>query len=240
MIAVVLAAGISSRLRPLTDSLPKTLLPVAGTPLLQRLLRALAQAEIERVIIVSGYRHQMIEQFVRSLDLRQPVSFIVNASFETTGNNYSLSLAGPIVSGHPMLLLDSDILFDPAALTLLLRSPHTDALLVRSATALGHEEIKVVLDGRGRVVRIGREIDPADASGESIGIEKFSARTTASLFEVLAERKTTNELYEVSFQKVIDGGASMYAVDCGSRPCMEIDTPEDLHRAEDLARAYGI
>ncbi|MBM2846100.1 MAG: nucleotidyltransferase family protein, partial [Bacteroidetes bacterium] len=76
MIGVILAAGISSRLRPLTDTTPKSLLPVGGRPLLQRSLEALCASDIRRCVIVTGYRREMIERFVAKLCLPLDISFV--------------------------------------------------------------------------------------------------------------------------------------------------------------------
>ncbi len=236
MTGVILAAGIALRLRPLTDGLPKCLLPVGGTPLLQRSLDALSHAGVHRCVIVTGYLHEKIEQFVAMYHPPVEIEFIHNPAFTETNNNYSLWLTRPAVSGEDIVLLDADILFHQTILTRLLSSAHKDALVIRTTGSLGHEEIKCELNGDGAVVRIGKHLDPRKAAGESLGIEKFSAASTVRLFEVLARRHVYNEFYEASFQELIDGGVRIYAVDSGGLPCVEIDTPDDLAAAEHLAQ----
>jgi choline kinase len=85
------------------------------------------------------------------------------------------------------------------------------------------------------IVEIGKEVAPARALGESIGIERFSGEFLAQLFEVL-ERKVVREgrvqeFYEAAFQEVISAGERVAAIDVGTLPCIEIDTQEDLERA---------
>ncbi len=236
MTGVILAAGIALRLRPLTEALPKSLLPVGGKPLLQRSLEALSYAGIERCVIVTGYLCEMIEDFVTTLHPTIEVEFIHNPAFAETNNNYSLWLTRPAVSGDEIVLLDADILFHHDILTRLLSSAHADALVMRTTTSLGHEEIKCELDRDGAVVRIGKHLDPKKAAGESLGIEKFSAAVAARLFDVLAHRHVYDEFYEASFQELIDEGVRIYAVDSGGLPCVEIDTADDLAAAEQLAQ----
>ncbi|MER3524732.1 MAG: nucleotidyl transferase [Ignavibacteria bacterium] len=235
MTGVLLAAGLASRLRPLTDSLPKSLLQVGGKPILQRTLEALHGAGIERCVIVTGYLHKKIERFANALCLPLELAFIYNAAYEHTNNNYSLWLTREAVDGEEILLLDADIVFHRTILDRLLRSMHRDALIIRKSNTLGNEEIKCELDGEGAVLRIGKYLDPSKAAGESLGIEKFSASTTRRLFEVLERRHVHNEFYEASFQEMIDSGVRLYAIEAGNLPCMEIDTPDDLAVAEDLA-----
>lgn len=236
MIAVILAAGVSSRLRPLTNETPKCLLRVGATPLLQRILQSLHRNSIRECVIVTGYYKEKIEDFVQSLSLPIAVAFAENPLYATTGNNYSLWSAHALVRGRDILILDGDILFDSRLLALLTRCPQKDCLIVRATNHLGPEEIKVEVHESGFIKRIGKEVDTAAASGESIGIERFSADTAQILFEILDRRKHRNEFYEASFQEMIDGGTGVYAVDSSGLPCMEIDTYEDLTAANELAQ----
>ena len=236
MTAVILAAGLASRLRPLTDNIPKSLIEVGGKALLQRNLESLKQNGVQRCIIVTGYLREMIESFVYSLHLGIEIEFIHNPVFDQTNNNYSLWLARPAIDGQGMLLLDADILYDRRILQKIVSSPHDDALIMRASNSLGHEEIKCELDSEDVVVKIGKHIDAKLAAGESLGIEKFSRTTTTALFATLSRRHIHNEFYEASFQEVIDNGAKIFAVDSGGLPCMEIDTPDDLTTAEVLVK----
>jgi choline kinase len=235
MQAIILAAGTSSRLRPLTTNTPKCLLRVGGVSLLERSLRALPGDCIRRAVIVVGFQADLIRDFVGRLSLPFPVAFVANPRFAETNNNASLWQAAPESDGRDILLMDSDILFHPALIPRLLDAPHHSALLLREKGDLGQEEIKVSIDGSDRVRRIGKEIPPHEAAGESIGIEKFSSDAAAALFSILSERHTINEFYERSFQELIDGGTPMHVVRCGEIPCMEIDTVEDFERAGIMA-----
>jgi choline kinase len=133
-------------------------------------------------------------------------------------------------------MIDADILFHPAILTRVLDSPHDNAIALRESSATGAEEIKIEQDGSGRILRIGKEIPPARAAGESIGIERFSGATGTRLHALLGLRSGRNEFYEAAFQELLDGGEEMRSVSCGGLPCIEIDTPGDLRAAEDVAR----
>ena len=235
MTGVILAAGLSSRLRPLTDSLPKALLPIGGKPLLQRTLESLLLPCIDRIVVVTGFLHTVVETYIHSLHLPIPIVTIYNPRYASTSNNYSLWLAGQQLSGSAMLLLDCDILFARDVLNLLLDAPSPNALIVRSRGSVSDEEVKVALDESGIVRHIGKGIPKEEAMGESVGIEKFSRPAVNALFTALERRRERNEFYEAAFQEIIDGGIDIAGIDCGSLVCVEIDTPEDLHEAEILA-----
>jgi choline kinase len=230
--ALILAAGSAQRLRPLTDDRPKCLLDVAGRTILDRALDHLVGAGIDEVGFVTGYLEPQIERHVAAAFPGLRTRFLSNPDYATTNNAYSLWLARSFAAGAPFVLLDSDIVFEREVLTLLTTSPHADCLALRPAADLGVEEMKCAVDPAGLVRRISKEIPPASAAGESIGIEKFSAATSARLFSILEERIVArgkrDEYYEAAFQQLIDEGLALHALPVGARYCQEIDTPADL------------
>jgi choline kinase len=119
-------------------------------------------------------------------------------------------------------------------------APQENVLALRETGTRSAEEVKVIASPEGRILRIGKEVPPADAAGESLGIERFSAKAARTLFDVLALRKHRDEFYEASFQEIIDGGIALFTVPCGDYPCIEIDTPEDLREAERLVMEAGL
>lgn len=237
MKAVILAAGCATRLRPHTDDRPKTLLPVAGVPILRRTITSLMRCGFDQFVIGTGYLEEMVRDAVASwfpagtID----VTFVTNPDFRTTNNAYSLSLLRPHVDGHPFILLDGDVVFDLAVIEQLLdRGP--DCLAVRSVGEIGLEEVKVTADGQDRVLEIGKHVPVRAAMGESVGIELFSADSSRRLFAALQRRVhdqgLVNEYYEASFQEIIDDGAELFGVDIGTKYAAEIDTFDDLCAAD--------
>jgi choline kinase len=236
--AVILAAGIASRLRPLTDTTPKCLLDLGGATLLERTLQNLRVNGIHQVVIVTGYLEEQIHAFVRTHTPDIQIRFLTNPLYVTTNNIYSLWLTRAAVERHSMLLLDSDILFDPDIIRLCLDSGHDSCLALKSGMPLGAEEIKVRTDAHGVVREISKEVDPAVAAGESIGIELFGHDDVARLFAILHHKMTVRnqvtQFYEAAFEEAIETGTILHAVDVGNRQCMEIDTLDDLQRAREL------
>lgn len=239
MKAVILAAGVSSRLRPHTDALPKCLLPVAGVPILRAALETLDAAGVHDVAIVSGYRERQLREAVRQWFPERPVTFISNAAYASTNNCVSLLLAEGFVQGSELLLLDGDLVFDRAAIHALLRAPHANCLALRPAHDLGDEEMKAELDASLRVRVLSKDLDVARAAGESVGMFRF--RSTRELYQHLrariVDRGLVDEWYEAAFQEAIDAGLELHAVPIGGAYVSEIDTPEDLARVDRELRA---
>jgi choline kinase len=233
MQAVILAAGTASRLRPLTEHTPKCLLEVAGRPILRRLFDHLAGVGAREVTMVLGYLGPKIRDAVAAWRPDLTVRFVDNAEYASTNNGYSTLLARPHVDGQPFVLLDADIVCERPVLALVTESAHGDCLAVRPSTALGVEEMKIILDDRGRVRHCAKTVDPARAIGESIGINRFSAAAATRFFAALDERVRgrglVNEYNDSAVQMMIDEqGYELWPIDVGRWFCAEIDTPADL------------
>ena len=244
MIGVILAAGMAKRLRPLTDTKPKCLLDVGGQTLLERTVRAMQQAGISEFVVVTGYRAEMIREFLNQLTPfpltsnfkpKSPsFTFLHNADYEHNNNIYSLWMAGQVVRGREFLLMDSDILCDPAAVTCI--AGQEESALAVNRHELGEEEMKVVVDANGHITEISKTCSPAEAMGESVGIEKICADYSEALYrelDVMIQHEGLIDIfYERVFERLIPQGHTFRVVDTTDYFSYELDTPEDYERAK--------
>ena len=199
MIGVILAAGMAKRLRPLTDERPKCLLKVGERTLLQRTVDAMLDAGIRELVVVTGYRANMIRDFLTTHYLTPQgnpspltsqsspltIHFIDNPDYAHNNNIFSLWLTRPYTDGREFLLMDSDILCDPAVLPAVLSVEGSALALNRHE--LGEEEMKIVADAEGRITEISKTCRPEDAAGESVGIEHMTADYSTALFRELEQ-----------------------------------------------------
>ena len=244
MIVVILAAGMAKRLRPLTDTKPKCLLKVGERTLLERTVVAMAAAGISEFVVVTGYRADQIRDFLDNLVkpefLGKPrFTYLHNADYEHNNNIYSLWMAGQVVRGKEFLLMDSDILCDPAAVLRIAQEP--EAALAVNRHELGEEEMKVVVDGQMHITEISKTCRPEDAMGESVGIEKVTVAYSEALYREL-DQMILNEglidiFYERAFERLIPQGHTFRVVDTTNYFSYELDTPEDFQRAQELMPA---
>ena len=244
MIGVILAAGMAKRLRPLTDTKPKCLLEVGGKTLLERTVCAMQQAGIKEFVVVTGYRGNMIRSFLENLvnleNLEKPsFTFLHNTDYEHNNNIYSLWMAGEVVRGKDFLLMDSDILCDPAAVVAIAHQEETALALNRHEC--GEEEIKVIVDADNHITEINKTCNPKDAIGESVGIEKMTAEYSTALYQELDQMIVKEGLidvfYERCFERLIPQGHTFKVVDTTNYFSYELDTPEDFQRAQELIPA---
>ena len=229
-----MAAGMAKRLRPLTDTKPKCLLEVGGRTLLQRTVDAMRAAGATEFVVVTGYRAEMIREFLTAHYQNLPVTFLHNADYEHNNNIYSLWMAGQVVRDKEFLLMDSDLLCDPETVAIVARQEISALALNRHE--LGEEEMKVVVDGEMHITEISKTCRPEDAMGESVGIEKMTVDYSKALFheldQMIEQEGLIDIFYERAFERLIPQGHTFKVVDTTEFFSYELDTPEDYERAQ--------
>jgi choline kinase len=233
--AVILAAGIGSRLRPLTDDKPKALVEVSGKTILGRAVDALSAYGIERLVVATGYREEALRTALAGA--RMEVVYRKNPRFETTQNSVSLALCRDVLSGFSFFKLDGDVVFEPGLLERLDASTGALAVAVDRGAALDAEAMKVQIATGERIIAFGKGIPVECAAGESVGIERISAAASASIFDALDEavkRGETGLYYEDVYSRLIPGGLVASLVDISDQRWCEVDSSEDLERARRL------
>jgi choline kinase len=229
MKAIILAAGKGTRLNG-HDLKPKCLFEVGGQTLLARQVEALREAGIHEIVIVLGFEAERIRRLYE-----HTASFVINSRFEETSSMYSLWLAREhLLDGF--VVLNCDVLFHPQLMTRLLSSPFEDALLIdlvdKNNNHLGDEEMKIKLSD-DLVVDISKDMDPAEADGENVGIVKFSASGARQLVEDMDALVASGRLREWAPRAFLAFAQRfpLHAISTADYPWIEIDFPEDYRRA---------
>ncbi|PHQ83947.1 MAG: nucleotidyltransferase [Thalassobium sp.] len=234
-IAVILAAGIGSRLSPLTDSCPKSLLSVGGSVILERMIRNCLSCGMSQFILVLGHRADELKKFVDKTFRGIRVTYVINDRYRETNTGYSLMLASKEIGTAEFVKFDADVVFDVKILRQLLDSEHANVLCIDRNIALEDEEVKVIADDRMLVREVGKSVDPKLAVGESIGIEKISAETSPFLFSELGQmmesRENLQAYYEAAYAQLVGKGTEFYALDITGLDWTEIDTAKDFAAA---------
>jgi choline kinase len=244
LIGLVMAAGAGRRLRPDTDQLPKTLLPVAGeSTILDIALRNLAAAGLSDVVVIVGYAASAIADRAPDLERRHGVALelVYNDRAEEWNNAYSLWLAREHF-GRGVLMVNGDTVHPLSVEQKVLAARRPDLaadliLAVDTVKKLADEEMKVVTDDRGLLTKITKQMDPADAHGEYIGVSLIEPRAAIALADALesAWRRDPNLYYEDGFQVLADRGGSVAVEPIGAVEWVEVDNHEDLRRAREIA-----
>jgi choline kinase len=240
MQAVILAAGFGNRMRPLTDNQHKTMLDIGGRSLLERMVDSLCEHGVQRLVVVTGYRDGDIRGF---LDARYPELervYVHNDAYRTTNNVHSLALAASVICfDQDLLLIECDLVFEPAVLSRLVNSPHPNVALV--------DRWRTGLDGTVVTVEDGvvTSVVPPHLQGVSfdltsayktLNMYKFSSsffeETFKPLLEVYAKSIDQNCYYELILGMLIYmRSARVHAVILDGELWSEIDDANDLEGA---------
>ena len=188
-------------------------------------------AGVERLIVVTGYKGEMIGSFLEAHYPQLDIIFLDNTDYANNNNIYSLWMAGKVVRGEEFLLMDSDIFCDPQAV-LAVASQEGSALAL-NRHPLGEEEMKIVTDEAGNITAISKTCNIADAVGESVGIEKICASYSEALYReldmMILDEGLIDIFYERAFERLIPQGHTFKVVDTTPFLSYELDTVEDYN-----------
>jgi choline kinase len=236
--AIILAAGVGSRIRPLTDNCPKSLLKINGKTILEMMLSHIQACGINEVVFVLGYLQNQIKDYVKTQFPDLIVQFITNEKYEVTNTGYSLMLTKDFIQDSTFIKFDADVVFDINILTSLIASEYDNCLCIDKNINLDAEEIKVIIKDDNRVVKASKTVNPVDAIGESIGIEKISGETACTLFNelelMMKDEQYHQEYYEAAYERLIEKDVPFHALDISGLKWTEIDTQEDFMLAENI------
>ena len=238
MKAVILAAGIGSRLTPITVQRHKSCVTVGREPILRRQLRAFEAAGVTDVTVVTGYLSDQVTGLCTSFAADRD-GFAIhtrkNEVYANTNNMYSLSLARDAVGGEPFLLANGDVVLEGDAVTALLDADAQNAIACDTSTYSG-EGMKVTVDDAGRVDHIAKDVPESEAHATSIDLYRFSASFSRKLFAEIQRRVDVESGYddwtEVAIDALLGGAHPVEPVDVAGTDWVEVDDLDDLLTAD--------
>ena len=121
---------MGKRLKNLTSEIPKCLIKVNKTPLIERMLKQLDKLKLTRIIIVTGFKSKILVDFINKLNIKTKIIFIENKEYEKTNNIYSLYLAKKYLKEENTLLLESDLIFEDSILKTIIKNPEKNLVMV--------------------------------------------------------------------------------------------------------------
>jgi choline kinase len=241
MIGLVLAAGAGRRLRPYTDTLPKALVPIdADTSVLDLTLANFAEVGLTDVAVVVGYAAQAIADRQKEMESRYGVTLelVHNDKAEEWNNAYSLWCARDLF-GQGMVLANGDTVHPVSVEHTLLAARGGDQqiiLALDTVKSLADEEMKVIWSQANGVERITKLMEPAEATGEYIGLTLIEAAAAEELADALRTtwERDPNLYYEDGYQELANRGRRIDVAPIGKVDWVEIDNHDDLARAREI------
>ena len=241
MQGVILAAGIGSRLRPISIERHKSCVTVGRDPIIVHQLRAFRAAGIDDVHVATGYLSDQVARVCRTFAAdADDLSVTLHHSdvYANTNNMYSLYLLREAVDGEAFVLGNGDVAFEPAALRALLAAPSESAVACDLST-YSAEGMKVTVDDRGRVDHLAKDVPEGEAYATSIDLYRFSSAFSTRLFDDIRRRIEVEGAHgswtEVAIDSVAKAGEhELEPVDVSGADWVEVDDHDDLLRADRL------
>lgn len=206
MKAIIPAAGIGTRLRPHTYTLPKALLYVAGKPIIAHILDDIVPLEPSRYVLIVGYKGELIQSFVKQHYPDLPVDFVFQE--ERRGIGHAVDLTRHVADGdEPLLIVLGDTII----------KTNLEAVVTRKTHVLGVKEVEDprrfgVAEVRGdRITRLVEK--PAEPTSNLALVGLYYLQQGGPLFQAIRhniERNvTTNNEYQITdaLQRMIEQGA---------------------------------
>lgn len=231
MRAILVSAGKGTRLYPLTKNTPKSLLEVGeGLTLLEAQLHSLQEAGIVDLTIIVGYRAEQIEAKLHKYKNEFNITTVYNPFYDVSNNLVSVWLARHFMKDD-FITINGDDMFTASVISDLMLSKNNITMVMDEKEEYDEDDMKMIHHD-GLVEEVSKQIDPAKANGESVGIIKFSGHGPQiyvnTLEEMVRHPENKNVFYLKAIQKIIDKGYPVHFSKCNEEDWGELDFHPDL------------
>ena len=233
---------MGKRLGKYTHDNTKCMVKVGGVTLIERLLHQLDKLNLDRVVMVIGYKAQELKDYLATIETKTPLYFVENPVYDKTNNIYSLYLAKDYMCEQDTLLLESDIIMEDAVLTKLVNHPYSDLALVDKYESWMDGTV-VTLDSENRILRFipnsQFRYEEIPQYYKTVNVYKFSQSFSQQMYvpflEAYSRAMGNNEYYEQVLRVItMLDNSGMRALPLQGEQWYEIDDVQDLDIAESI------
>ena len=197
MKAIILAAGVGSRIKKFSFRKHKSLIKIGNKSLITRIVDYLIDINIRDILIVTGHKSEQIKN-----EIKTKAKYIYFPRYKSSNNLQTLLYVKDKIKG-PFLCLFSDIFFDKKILLNLKKSPKHICLAID--TTIVRKDTMRIKKKNDMITDIGSQIDVSDGDGNFIGIAKFSKKGASNLKKSLNYHKNNySDYYTLAFKKLIE------------------------------------
>lgn len=240
--AIILAAGMGKRLKELTKDVTKCMIEVNGVTLIERMLNQLDNLNLDKIIIVTGYKEDILKDFISKFDIKTPIKFISNSIYDKTNNIYSLYLAREHLIESDTLILESDLIFDDEVLEDLISDECSNLALVAKYESWMDGTVVTIDDDDYIVDFLNKEEFSFEEIADyykTVNIYKFSKNFSKDYYvpflEAYIKSLGENEYYEQVLKVITNLNENLIKVKkLNHEHWYEIDDVQDLNIAESI------
>lgn len=240
MKAIILAAGIGSRLKELTKDKPKCMVEVNGETLIERLLRQVDKLRLDEIIMVLGYQKEVLIKYIEKLKIQTKIKYINNDIYDKTNNIYSLYLTREDMLNNDILLIESDLILDEKIFEAVIKDNGNIAVVAQYESWMDGTCVKV--DNEKNIIGFtstkNEDFEDFNNFFKTVNIYKFSKEFNKKYYipfiEAYISAKGKNEYYEDVLSLIIETVPKELKVFINKKNWYEIDDKQDLDIASSI------
>lgn len=236
MIAIILSAGTGTRLMPLTKEIPKPLLNIGGTTLLERTISDCILNGIEQFIIVVGHKKERVIEEIDYIRNKYDVSIrdVENPEYASTNTSVSVNLATNLLFDD-ILIINGDNVLDRNIIKNIVETEGT-SLVIDNVKDLNQESFKIAIEDN-KIKGIGKELPVDSSSGEFIGVSKVSNKDLNEFNNILEDliNENSQNYYDLAYKELNNVTKINFSYTNGLK-WTEIDDKNDYEYAKELIR----
>jgi HAD superfamily hydrolase (TIGR01450 family) len=236
MKAIILAAGLGSRLGDLTKEKPKSLIKVNGKPIIKYQIDAYLNAGISEILIVTGYKSVELENYIK-INYSKNIKFINNINFDSTNNMYSLWLCKEhVINSEKVFISNADVVFDESIVLKMVNEKQN--IIACDSSQYNYESMKISINSQSEITDISKKISKENSHACSIDLYCFTSSGINILMDEISKiiKEDKNQWTELAIQRIIKENKIKtfpFYLDNSER-WFEIDNLEDLIAADSL------
>jgi choline kinase len=229
MKAVIMVAGVGSRMSKTLKHLPKCLMAFDGETILSRNVRILKEHQIHDIVVVSGYRSSLVAEEVRGV-----AKCVVNPFFRVTNSLASLWFASQQVDLYDdLLLFNGDVVYEEAVLRAALSAEKSPTMLIDTSAIENADYRLTVVDDY--IVNQGKSLTNEETSGEYVGIAKLGREFVPVYLSRVRGLVEQDEKYSMWWEEALfairdEFRMKIYVTDVRGHFWAEADYTEDVER----------
>ena len=234
--AIILAAGIGSRLAPLTDEIPKCCIEVSGKSIIRRITDQLLMCDPHmEIIVVAGYKFHIVNNEMN--EYPENVILIENKEYLSTNNMEScrIGIGRRKTSAMGCMIINGDCVYSQSIIQKMYES---DSSCIATDSSTYNEENMKVLRSNKKAIEISKSITESQGGITAIDLYNFTKRDIDILNSIMENYNKSgdrNKWTEVAINDLLSfQGTSISLLDFSGEKWMEIDNHDDLEKARNL------